>query len=511
MDYVELAKAIAVPIAVIISALTIAFVAILVAFGKIELNIRVKEWFELGARSKPHDGSKADPDLIGDTTPAETPKQKDIDNDEIAQSDIEISESNIETLVSAKDYQTLEREFNLFRNETTYASATEFWESWYVNKSSELQGVDGVKPLLDLAQKNTDWAIPLVLISRIQTRIGQVAEARATLEQAFARGGSQLEIVLSELIQFYSRHDSIEKSYNFVWERIQAGYSPGHIATLLGALQKEEAVKGDAFSSIMIREFILRFDPNASAHRFQIAHEASDHEDLSILSYEHYEELIKHYEPSADTYNNIGVIYGRLDLEATRYDYYKKALEKGSQTAASNLIQSLISDNFLVFAEEIAKNAPIGSDENKNFMSAKNALMDARTDEERAVSEIRAEWDKDYRSYLRAVREALAFWQKTGDRWLKGQFSNPEGLMLTCKSDEAICEFVIGSISYSGSLSPKPFCYEGWAQPSKHGAEKRRIMVTASVNGNSLVTVWPVNAKEGKLTLLEGLRINEGK
>ncbi|MET3431461.1 tetratricopeptide (TPR) repeat protein [Herbaspirillum seropedicae] len=91
---------------------------------------------------------------------------------------------------------------------------------------------------------------------------------------------------------------------------------------------------------VALQEVVLELDPADDDLRFSVAYNHSERERNTLSAY-HYD-LIPASRRSGEAWNNLGVAWSRLDLEAAAFDAYSRAHELGQTLGTSNIANKLI-------------------------------------------------------------------------------------------------------------------------------------------------------------------------
>ena len=135
-----------------------------------------------------------------------------------------------------------------------------------------------------------------------------------------------------------------------------------------------------------VTEKLLDLCPDDIDVRFSLAHQYSEQGE-EALSLFHYLK-IPYQERSAATWNNLGVQFGRFDLDSKSVEAYRKAEELGETLAMSNLAQKLLQVGFLEEAHEICNRAIKIKNYHKNVNYAIARIKDLPETEEKKEGEI---------------------------------------------------------------------------------------------------------------------------
>ena len=145
-----------------------------------------------------------------------------------------------------------------------------------------------------------------------------------------------------------------------------------------------EAVKEDHLL-VGILERLADLDPADIDLRFTLAFKHSELEDndLTLLHYL----LIPQPDRSAIAWNNLGVAYEQLDLQARSVDAYRMAEDKGETLAMSNLANRLLRAGFLAEAETICQKALTVADYHKNVPTSIKRVKEVPDEETKKEAE----------------------------------------------------------------------------------------------------------------------------
>ena len=129
----------------------------------------------------------------------------------------------------------------------------------------------------------------------------------------------------------------------------------------------------------------IELNPGDTNTRFALAYKYSEQGDDALAAM-HYAR-ISFAERSAVTWNNLGVAFDRMSLEAKSVGAYRKAEEMGETLAMSNLANKLIGSGFLPEAQVICNEAIKLEYVHKNVGSTLSRIKEIPEEEEKIEAE----------------------------------------------------------------------------------------------------------------------------
>lgn len=190
-------------------------------------------------------------------------------------------------------------------------------------------------------------------------------------------------------------------------------------ALLISAMREIAEIEEEKDEFLGFTERLLDLQPDDINLRFGLAYKYSEagHDNLSLLHYL----TIPYREREAGTWNNIGVEYGRFNLNGKAVEAYRMAEELGETLAMSNLAQKLLNAGFLKEAEEICNKAVKKENYHKNIGNAIARIKDISEEEEKRQKEILGK-AKPYREFYGDYGLAMV---KCAPDELSGEWESP--------------------------------------------------------------------------------------
>ena len=156
-------------------------------------------------------------------------------------------------------------------------------------------------------------------------------------------------------------------------------------ADVLQAMRSLAEITKDDEILIGTMERQLELDPVDTDTRFALAYKYSSQGDDALATM-HYAR-ISYSERSAITWNNLGVAFDRMSLQAKSVTAYRKSEEMGETLAMSNLANKLIGSGFLPEAQKICDEAIKLKDFHKNVGSTLSRLKEVPEEEDKKETE----------------------------------------------------------------------------------------------------------------------------
>jgi tetratricopeptide (TPR) repeat protein len=262
------------------------------------------------------------------------------------------------------------------------------WEAFkeYTNLNFGKGG--SLSHLTKLADENpTMWEI-VNYVARIYLKYEEYGKAAVLFERAAGEAGDIHEELklLGEAALAYQKAKDANASFTVITQMRYkcADASHGEIDVLL-AIRKLAEITEDDEISIGTMERQLELNPDDIDTRFAIAYKYSE-QGNDALAAMHYAR-IAYAERTAVTWNNLGVAFARMGMQAKSVDAYRKSEEMGETLAMSNLANKLIENGFLSEAQKICEEALRLKDVNKNIGSTLGRIKEVPEEEEKKKSE----------------------------------------------------------------------------------------------------------------------------
>jgi len=158
----------------------------------------------------------------------------------------------------------------------------------------------------------------------------------------------------------------------------------------------------------------IEYKPNDTKLRFDAARSFSDSK-FAALALMNYQTMLRFTPDNAAALNNIGIIYGEMEMLARQSDSYKKAVEKGNTLAAANLAYEYIKAGFMDEATEVLNKAKEKEDVHPNVGSALATVAGTKEAESKTEQEA-----------LSAAREQRQFVLSFAQAYFNEPSTNPQ-------------------------------------------------------------------------------------
>lgn len=194
---------------------------------------------------------------------------------------------------------------------------------------------------------------------------------------------------IKELSSYYFENGDKEQSIEILIENIPKIDDRKLKSTLYSSIADfYKKTENKLFESIAYQK-ALELNPNDTNLLFNAAYNYSEAKnslkDLSLLLYK---KTLNFNSDLHGVLNNIGVAYQNLKLKYKSVNYYKKAYEKGSSLAASNLANLLMDKGFDEEALVYLDKAKTFSDVHENIFTAISALKNDKKEEKTSEEKI---------------------------------------------------------------------------------------------------------------------------
>jgi hypothetical protein len=290
--------------------------------------------------------------------------------------------------------QTALQELILLAKQTDTASKANYWIGLSLEKSGEIKkALEYYKLSEDCALNNKDKLAAIKAISNGHFILGERQVA--------------FQLLMSKIKDFNNTEDLAD-----IWK------------CLADLHKKDQNFELSAFAF----DKAIENRPNDTNLRFSSAY-AYSHEKENILSLFHYKILLKINSSSKMALNNLGVVYGSLNLPSKSIESYEKAFAQGNTLSAANLAFKYMDSGFLCKASEIIEQANNQAEVHPNVSSAIARLSTIR-DNENELEEKYLESAQEQRQFLLKFSEAYFIEEECTDQF-KGTWSISRELNIT--------------------------------------------------------------------------------
>lgn len=242
--------------------------------------------------------------------------------------------------------------------------------------------------LTRMADENPDiWQIAKY-VARIYLKYEEFGKAAAVFERAAGAAGDiheELELLGEAAFAYQKAKDANASLAVITQMRSKCVDTRQGEADVLSAMRKLAEITKDDETLIGTMERQLELNPDDIETRFALAYKYSE-QGSDALAAMHYAR-IAYAERTAVTWNNLGVAFARMGLQAKSVDAYRKSEEMGETLAMSNLANKLIETGFLSEAQKICDEALRLKEVNKNVGSTLGRLKEVPEEEEKKKSE----------------------------------------------------------------------------------------------------------------------------
>jgi tetratricopeptide (TPR) repeat protein len=227
-----------------------------------------------------------------------------------------------------------------------------------------------------------------------------------------------------------------EEAYSRIMGQIGESDDSRALFTLYSGLASLYEQADDLELRAIALEKAIEFKPNDTQVRFDAAYSYSEN-DFDSLSLMHYRTLLDFTPENASALNNLGVIYGELQMQIKRANSYKEAWGHGETLAAANLANDYISVGLIDEAMDILNEAKQGEDVHPNVGSAL-ATVDHKKETESKKETGALNTAHEQRQYLLSFAEAY-FSERSVSPGFEGNWRLPDGVEVTvARSDDKL-------------------------------------------------------------------------
>ncbi|MCL6251745.1 hypothetical protein M3P36_11925 [Altererythrobacter sp. KTW20L] len=494
-NFIELAKALGWPIAIIIAAVCILVTIFRITSKKGSLKFGVKDWFNLETDSQKSVTATADKSVTSEDEITSRP----ISGSGIGERDedgvLQPEKAGPVHFFLAGSIEELDSAFSSFRITESFSKDPDFWQCTYINKKHELGVLNEDVEYQKLAAANPTWVWPLIYLIRRYVRLHEAEKASDCLEQALIRSSEDnLQYVLREGVRMHATLFSTDRAFQFVVSRLKISSSDIDISSMFRELSS--VIQTDnIFDTIFYREIALslNFDKN---ELFEIAYAYGSIPDTKLVSFERYRELYCADDGYISAANNMGVIVS--DNTAVETDYFERAIKSGDAMAHANLARNLAHAGYIARAEKVLEDAfslHLSTEAEAALADAKVKVSVARkrVDEERDKLEKHArEQDTKYKSL---VFSAFSFLKAGGDYSIEGLFISEDNEIGINGTADVRVGMQVGEEIHLGVLAARGLCYEGKINRKGAGLldfSERRVIAARVSDDEVRVILFPI-------------------
>lgn len=262
------------------------------------------------------------------------------------------------------------------------------WDAFKVYVSLAFGKGGSLSRLMKLVDENPGiWEISDYL-ARIYLQFQEYGKAALTFERAAGVADDihkQFQL-LGEAACAYQKDNDAQASLALITQmRTKCVDSNQGESDVLQTMRTLAEITKDDEILIGTMERQLELNPADPDTRFALAYKYSE-QGNDALAAMHYAR-ISYSERSAVTWNNLGVSFDRMRLQAKSVTAYRKSEEMGETLAMSNLANKLIGSGFLPEAQKICDEAIKFKDVHKNVGSTLSRLKEVPEEEDKKETE----------------------------------------------------------------------------------------------------------------------------
>lgn len=503
---VEIISAIAMPVAIIVVALSVLAIVVIFAFKRSALRLKVRDWVEIDGHSPQSSPSTAIVPVASQRTASafvrnEETNATDDSSETVEPGSVESKEGSASNaFLEAKTAPELEAAFKELTNDPTsyVCESREFWETWYTKRFHDLSKSQAAPALQKLSDAQSGWSWPSVYLMRLYGSSGRLEEAETQLKVGLSRPDSDGFInVLTEGAGLYYHHVSPERAWEFVKEQIAAGIPDPATASLIAAVTDLQQASEPHFGNLILREIELGLDTSRYGNLWKLAYAYGEQPYSEILGYRRYRELVLADESVSGSLNNMGVIASHYD-DQLGILHQEEALERSELFAIGNIANRLIGAGFLDRAKALLDATE--DKETPTISRARTALHDALEARGKKLQKLRdiatTEGNRVRTLALKAYRQWL-----NSTVFPLGRYQAIDGsaeLVLTAAT--AQCTITAADRKFGGTLLKLPLGYDGSVESTKPGetiltAKSRRVLALPTSAEEITLVVFNADAR----------------
>jgi hypothetical protein len=398
-----------------------------------------------------------------------------------------------------KDASRLSALFDEFKSDAAYKEDPDFWETLYVRRRREL-GLGGTnEEYIRLYKDHNTWVWPLINLVRRSIEVGDFASGEGYLIEALTRSRSQKHqaYVLEAGLSLYNMWKGKEGCLSFVSSVISEGQLTDKETSDFLISLADEIKDGDGdSSSLQIREIALRYDPSNRDNRSYISYQYLSNDDCASNAAFHLMYLINDDATNDASLNNLGVIFEKYGEDALVIEHYVKAAEHGSAISVANIAGRLISHGFLYEAEQQLGSIVNEGDATERVLEVRKSLASAKKKSEQRFKKIQTRVRREYALVQAVVGAGFSYWKDKRAKPTPGDYISAHGT-IHLTTEIATVQLDATGIKLSGGLQFRYFSYEGTLTTDPNnflGATYRRATLCPISDTSVRILVYPATA-----------------
>lgn len=283
-------------------------------------------------------------------------------------------------------------------------------EALYLHLLYRSGDTSALEKLQDLAEQVS--STPEVL-SNVKEYIGmsyelasdyrRAAEAYVSANEAAQTEEGRANMTVAAAKCLFSAGDR-EAAFSKITNGIGSSSKSKALSTLYQGLASLYEKEGNKEFETIALEKAIENSPNDRQLLFGAAY-SYDEDEANILSLLHYNTLLEFSPDDPAALNNIGVVYGKLQMPAKQISYYKKAFERDNTLAAANIAYDYMKAGFMDEAMQILTEASQKKDVHSNVGKATSDI-DTRKEAESERKKELLEMAQEQRQFLLSFSEA---------------------------------------------------------------------------------------------------------
>ena len=466
-DAVKLAEAIAWPSAVIFCALVMTIFVILVALGKIEIDLNAFEKVRFSIRRLPKDQSATHPSALPlEPTGEAVPEPASGALDGPALDEGQQADSNDETwrrslaYYQAQTLTELESAYSAWRLDLSEENL-EYWEANHLWRRERLGATDVRSAMGRLATDHPTWATPYRYMIEWAVADHDLEAAAQLLDEGLKRHGSpHIDDVLREGVRLKCTLSGPSEAFKFALEWSKSSVPDTAKATafttLAELLERREAKDG----ARLALEMAIPYQSKQTSCRFSLAYSYSQARGRWAPALCYYLDILDTPDGGAVARNNSGILFKHMD-KAVGVEEYVKATAGGDVFAPANIAHMLIHDGYIDIAERLLNSVSDPGSAAELHASAKQAALAARramTEQKEKITQTARE---DLNAYESVLRRSYRHLQASGCL-ARGLFSSDDETRHVLVTNQGgACILRNDQTEYRGDLTDQTTCYAG--------------------------------------------------
>lgn len=168
-------------------------------------------------------------------------------------------------------------------------------------------------------------------------------------------------------------------------DKVSEAEQKANLLSKLGDLYRAEE---KPLRAIVAYERALRLDPHRKHARFHAAYLCADIDGLKLIGLRQYRILREQDKTYSSSLNNLGVLYGELDLPISKVALWKAAAAINEDYGYGNLIIAFLEAGFFEEADKLVKAVPASLKSEERFVYAQSLVYQRQRGEQKKLESL---------------------------------------------------------------------------------------------------------------------------